>query len=72
MELGLTQHAEHASWLQNILDRQALRAICTVGGALHNADLDHLIKAHFKEVLQQLNDQDGAKDCDPQEDEKMA
>ena len=76
MELGLsyaciTQHAEHCSWLQNIFDRHALRAICTADGPLHNEELEASIKAHFEDVLQQLNDQDGAEDTEPKDDASM-
>ena len=76
MELGLsyacvTRDAEHCSWLQNIFDRHALRAICTSGGPLHNADLEESIKAHFEDVLQQLNDQDGAEDGEPKDEETV-
>ena len=73
MELGLsyagvTQHADHCSWLQNIFDRHALRAICTSDGPLYNEELETSIKQHFEDVLQQLNDQDGAEDTEPKDE----
>ena len=64
----VTQHAEHCSCLQNIFDRQALRAICTNDGPLHNGELEESINKHFSDVLDQLNDQDNAEETEPLED----
>ena len=63
MSAGLTYacmvgSAEHCSWLQNILDRQALRFICEANGPLHQQDLAQCIQEHFAETLEQLNQQD--------------
>ena len=69
MQLGIPYHgwaknAEHASWLQNVLDRAALQVICSVGSALH-CDLAQAIQEHFTDVLEQLNEQDKGVDTTP-------
>ncbi len=70
MELGmpytcLARHAEHASRLQNVLDRAALVNICKSGSPLFQQDLPQCVKEHFQEVLEQLNEQDIAEDSEP-------
>ena len=74
MELGLPYVAfarvpEHGSWLCNVWDRHALRAICTSGSALHQQDLAQSIEEHFQEVLDQLNEMDAVEDSAPAEEE---
>ena len=69
MQLGIPYHgwaknAEHASWLQNVLDRAALQVICEVGSALHS-DSAQAIQEHFSDVLEQLNEQDKGVDVTP-------
>jgi len=69
MQLGIPYHgwaknAEHASWLQNVLDRAALQVICEVGSPLHT-DLAEAIKEHFSDVLDQMNEQDKGVDVTP-------
>jgi hypothetical protein len=69
MQLGIPYHgwaknAEHASWLQNVLDRAALHVICEVGSPLHT-DLAEAIKEHFSDVLDQMNEQDKGVDVTP-------
>ena len=70
MSAGLTYacmvgSAEHCSWLQNILDCQALRFICEAGGPLHQQDLAQCIQEHFAETLEQVNQQDNVAGTDP-------
>ena len=64
---GVTRCQEHCSWLQNILDRQALRCVATAG-ALFDQDLSECVKEHFQDVLDQLNEQDAIEDTDPMEE----
>ena len=71
MHLGIAYHGwaknpEHASWLQNVLDRAALRVICETGSPLHS-DLAQSIQEHFSDVLEQLNEQDKGLDSTPAE-----
>ena len=61
---GWAKNAEHASWLQNVLDRAALQVICEVGSPLHT-DLAEAIKEHFSDVLDQMNEQDKGMDVTP-------
>ena len=73
MDLGLqyacmTRSQEHSSWLQNILDRHALRSICNAGSALFQQDLSECIKANFKDILDVLNKMESAVDNEPEDD----
>ena len=70
MELGIqyvafARNPEHSSWLQNVLDRAALRVICTQHTVLFHQDLAQCIKHHFQDLLDQLNDADSATDTAP-------
>jgi len=70
MELGLPyscfcRNAEHASWLQNVLDMHALRAMCTSGSALFLQGYLDCVNEHFKDVLDRLITTDDAVDLDP-------
>ena len=60
----LARSPEHASWLQNVFDRCTLREICKKGSVMNNVDLAELIKTHFQETLDQLNEQDLAEDTE--------
>ena len=65
---GVTRSQDHSSWLQNILDRHALRSICTTGAPLFQQDLSECIKANFKDTIDMLNKQDAAVDDELMED----
>ena len=70
MELGIqyvafARNPEHSSWLQNVLDRAALRVLCAQHTVLVHQDLAQCIKHHFQDVLDQLNDADSATDTAP-------
>ncbi len=67
MKLGLQYLAVcrseyHTSWLQNVLDRQAVELIVTSQSPLYEQDLATLIETHFSDVLDQLNEKDTATD----------
>ena len=73
MDLGINymcivQSPEHASWLQNVLDRHALQNICKTGQPLFEQDLATCVKDHFQDVLDQLNEADEMEDVDQGED----
>ena len=59
---GLCRSNEHSSWLQNVLNRRAVQVIATSGTALFEQDLASCIKGHFKELLDELHEQDNAVD----------
>ena len=61
---GFAKNAEHASWLQNVLDRAALQVICTVGSPMHT-DLAEAVQEHFTDVIEELNERDRAEDAVP-------
>jgi hypothetical protein len=70
MELGLhyscfCRNAEHACWLRNILDVQALRGMCTSGSSLFVQGYLECVSEHFKDVLDRLDIMDAAEDHEP-------
>ena len=65
---GVTRSQDHSSWLQNILDRHALRSICTTGGLLFQQDLSDCIRANFRDTIDLLDKQDAAVDDELMED----
>ena len=69
MDLGINytcvvRSPEHASWLQNVLDRHALQNITESGQPLYEQDLSSCIKEHFQDVLDQLNEADELEDAE--------
>ena len=70
--VGLTKTPEHAAWLRELLDRQALRYMARPGYQLHNKDLQSAITAHFSSLIQQLETQDEAQDEEMDDDEDHA
>lgn len=72
MRLGISYVAAcreeaHASWLANILDREACELIVKTKSPLFEQTLANLIKSHFAEVLLQLDNQ--AKSTEGSDDE---
>ena len=63
--IALAHNPEHASWLQNVVDRAALPAICASHGVLAHPDLAQGVKHHFPDVLGQLQEADAAPDSLP-------
>ena len=55
----------HASWVGNILDREACEIVVTNGSPLFEQDLATMLKKHFQDVLTQLEEQANAEDKDP-------
>ncbi len=75
MELGINYSCvvrapEHASWLQNVMDRHALQNICEEGQPLFEQDLATCIKEHFQDVLDTLNEADKMGDVNPEDEEE--
>ena len=72
MRLGISYQAccreeAHASWLANILDREACELIVKARSPLFEQHLASMIKTHFAEVLEQMDQQAKAKE--PSDDE---
>ena len=63
--LAIVRSELHQSYLQNILDRAALRNLADQESWLYNESLEALIQDHFAEVLAQPNEAD----LDDDEDE---
>ena len=73
MELGIVyscmaKNAEHNSWLQNMFDKNALQIITRTGTPLYEQDLSTCVTEHFKDILDQLHQQDACEDEAPEED----
>lgn len=64
--LGVANDERHMSWLQNIIDREALRSVGESGSAMYHEELSVHIAEHFADVLEELNaeEQDDASDDD--------
>jgi len=65
--IAVARNAEHASWLQNVLDRYVMLSIVKAGAFLHDADLAASIKELFEDVLDQLNTSDELEDAEPED-----
>ena len=55
---GICRNETHASWLQNVLNRWALECITLPQSALHDIDRKALVKHHFSDIVQELNEMD--------------
>ena len=58
--VGICRTEEHCSWLTNILNKAAVECISRNGSPLYQQDLASCINAHFKELIQELHQQDAA------------
>ena len=73
MEMGIVyacmaKNADHNSWLQNVFDRSAMAIVTRSGTPLFEQDLATCVTEHFKDVLDQLHQQDACEDKAPEED----
>ncbi len=66
--VGLCRCAEHASWLQNVLDRHALLLMTRQGTPLFEQDMAQCVTEHFQDVQDQLNSADACVDRELEED----
>jgi hypothetical protein len=64
--LGIVRAPEHASWLQNVLDRCSLEQMTKNGSPLFEQDLAQCIAEHFQDVLDQLHEAEGMEDTPPE------
>ena len=58
--VGICRSDQHCSWLTNILNEAAVDCISRSGSPLYQQDLASCIDARFKEVIQELHQQDAA------------
>ena len=58
--VGICRTDQHCSWLNNILNRAAVECISRNASPLYNQDLSTCIKDHFKELIEELHQQDAA------------
>ena len=67
MECGIhyscmAKNAEHNSWLQNMFDKSSLQIITKSGAPLYEQNLSTCVAEHFKDILDQLQEQDAGED----------
>ena len=55
---GVAKNQTHAQILNKVLDRHALSLVGQKGSACHDADLAALVKEHFQDVTEMLEEQD--------------
>ena len=70
--LALCRTESHQAWVSNILDREACELIVTNNTPLFEQDLATMLQKHFKEVLEQQEQQNNAEDKDPDEEDDTA
>ena len=63
--LGFARNDHHASFLCNVVDRQALSMMRTAGSPLHHQDMAECISAHFSSLMASMETMDSAKDTCP-------
>ena len=71
MYSGLCRAEAHASWLGNVLDREARELAVANESPLFEQDLASMLRRHFQEVLEQQEQLRSAEGKEP-EDEDMA
>ena len=62
---GFARNDHHASFLCNVVDRQALSMMRTAGSPLHHQDMAECISAHFSQLIASMQTMDAAKDTCP-------
>ena len=58
--VGITQKPAHTSWLINVLNRAAVECASRNGSTLYEQDLATCLQDHFKELIEEMNDQDAS------------
>ena len=58
--VGICRTERHCSWLANILDIAAVECISRNGSPLYQQDLATCINDHFREMIDDLHQQDAA------------
>ncbi len=66
---GLAKNQAHAQILNKVMDRHALSLVGQTGSACHDADLAALVKEHFQDVTEMLDQQDLVADSEAKETE---
>ena len=63
--VALCRNEAHASWVGNILDRESCELIVKSHSPLFEEDLASMVKKHFEDVLEQLEEQRKVHDKEP-------
>ena len=58
--VGICRSEQHCSWLTNILNQAAVECISRNGSPLYQQNLATCINEHFKELIDELHQQDAA------------
>ena len=64
--LAFARNPAHALWLRSVLDRATVGMVCTSGSHLFQEHTSRHFSNHFKDVLDQLHDEDTAQDTIPE------
>ena len=67
---GVARNQPHAVILNKVLDRHALSLGGQTGSACHDADFAALVKEHFHDVAEILDQQDLVGDSEPKDEEE--
>ena len=67
--VGVCANAKHQAWLQNVVDRAALKQIMTQQMPLYDASLAAQIKEYFMDIVSSHDMQGGAEDDDDEDDD---
>ena len=65
--VALCRTESHAAWVSNILDREACELIVTNNTPLFEQDMASMLQKHFKDILEQQEQQRSAEDREPEE-----
>ena len=58
--VGITREQSHCSWLIHVLNRAAMECASRNGSTLYEQDLATCLQDHFKELIEEMNDQDAS------------
>jgi len=58
----------HANWLQNIIDREAIKCVCDQQHPLWQQSLSEILKDHFADVFEQPEDEEPADEAGDADD----
>ena len=63
--VALCRNEAHASWVGNIMDRESCELIVKNHSPLFEQDLASMVKKHFEDVLEQLQEQGNVQEKEP-------
>ena len=67
--VGICRTEKHCSWLTNILNKAAVECCARNGSPLYQQDLAQCISSHFRELIDELHQQDAVEADESEQDE---